>query len=188
MKFLGYILHLIIKPSGGWERVGERNYPSAEWLRTGFFPLLALLAISGFAKVFYGGNFTLSNALQYSIMEVVEYFAGLFISREVLTWIATNKIADKEAEAELTEKISVFSILCMGILVLIETVKNFAPIESTIFALLPFCVIIPISYSAYYFQNENTDRPLFYIIAWISFLSTTMVIYAVFDFMLSPHF
>lgn len=187
MKFLGYILHLIIKPSGGWERIGERNYPSTEWLRTGFFPMLAILAISGFAKVFYGGNFTLSNALQYSIMEVVSYFAGLFISREILIWIATHKITDKEAEAELAEKISIFSILCMGILVLIEIVKNFVPIESTFFALLPFCIIIPISYSAYYFHNEVTDRPSFNIIAWVFFLATTMVIYGIFDFLLSPH-
>ena len=82
MKFLGYIFRLILKPQSGWEDISESNRTEAEWLRSGLYPMLGILAICCFVHSMYG-DFDIGTTLEKAIIEFISYFAGLFIANEI---------------------------------------------------------------------------------------------------------
>ena len=180
MKFLGYIFRLILKPQSGWEDISESNRTEAEWLRSGLYPMLGILAICCFVHSMYG-DFDIGTTLEKAIIEFISYFAGLFIANEILCWYVnkekeTDGIENAESKDEINQKVKIFTTFNVGILVLISIVKNLFPVDNTIFVLLPYCILFVISDSGSYIGIQESKRIIFYFIAWLSIMAPTIII------------
>ncbi len=186
MKFLGYILRLILRPISGWEDISECSETRYDWLRKGLFPMLGILAVCCFIHGAYG-HFELSKVLQNAIIEFVSYFATLFIADEFLCWYGGKYLTVTEDNSErekLFDRIRIFNAFNIGILVLISIIKNICPVDNTIFDLLPYCIIFVISYSGEYLGIEENKRTIFYVLAWLSMVIPVLVISQVFNSLL----
>lgn len=154
LRFLKHIIQLVISPAKGWEDVSHAGVPAASLCREGFYPLLAVAAVSCVFRLFYDHVETsMVTVLQQAIVTFTVYFATLFFAGYVLT-ANLGRFCDVEPSEQ---KISTFVIYCLAILVVINILANVIPIELSIVEILPAYVIFVI-YKAMRYLDVKESR------------------------------
>ena len=99
MNFYKSIFHIISSPKAAWEEVRKFSIPKDLLLSKTLYPMLAIIAVSVFAKYFSNNDLTLSELLSMSISDVCKYFFGYMISAGLL--LSVYKITKKDEQNKL---------------------------------------------------------------------------------------
>ena len=121
MSLIKNIALLIVSPKMGWEEINLSGYPTHKVLQSGFYPVLALLAISSFSLMLYDPTaWTLSKTLMHAIVEFSSYFATYFLTSYLLGSFYPEIVKTATANARLNNFIAYNLIF----LVLLEIFNN----------------------------------------------------------------
>lgn len=149
---------MIIKPHRGWEDVDQSNPDPSQLLRSGLYPMIAIVALSSFTRIPYYTDYTWVDATQSAVINAVTYFATYFIAQFVLSLkLEKNQTADSTGDDENNRRIAIFTALNVGILMLITLVSNLMPFDLSLLQYLPLYTAFVIWKGAPYLRVE-TDR------------------------------
>lgn len=170
MKYFGYILRLILSSKSGWEDLSETDTTREEWMRMGFYPLLAMVALSCFVKESYEvAEFRIAEALQDVVICLVALMATLFIADELICMVAA-RLGAKDKE-KTSERIRTMDVFLVGMLGLIELAEHLVPVKDTpIFVILPVFLILVISTSGDYVAVPKGKRVVYSLATFAALL------------------
>lgn len=80
LKFLGYLLQLIISPARGWEDITARGEEPRAIASSGFYPLIGITACTVFIQRFYVSSLSLVTMIQNAVVTFVQYFVTFFFA------------------------------------------------------------------------------------------------------------
>ncbi len=139
LKFLRQIMQLLISPSKGWEDVSATGMTTMEITRKGFYPLLAVLAITFLIRLAYNDlGYTLIDALQYAIIGFTSYFVTQFIAGYFFSIFIPSIGGNANSENKNTTYIT----FCLATLALINIVDNVIPVDFVLIKVLPVYVAL----------------------------------------------
>lgn len=159
MFFLNYLrdmLQLILSPVKGWEDVAIDDYDSRRLLLNGLIPLIAVAALTVPVKALYHTDASMVILLQQAIVCFLKYFASYFLTAFIFTLYLPTCI-----EGELSMKRCLtFSIYGIGLLALVNIIKNCIPVELAIAFVMPLYVLYilwrGLTYMSISFQGVGT--------------------------------
>lgn len=147
-------MQLIINPSRGWEDVSHDAKDNATLCNEGFYPLLAVAALScvgGFWKI--DADATLISVIQNAIITFTAFFATMFLAESVMN-MAMDKISDKGSSPVKNANVVVYSLAIMA---LITIVINIIPIDLAVLKFLPVYVGF-IIYKSMRYESVGSDK------------------------------
>lgn len=137
IHFLKNILQLAVNPSRGWEDVSHDAEDASTLCRDGFYPLLAITALScagGFWKI--DSDTTLIAVIQNAIISFTAYFATMFFAQFAMG-AAMSKLSDKEPSPVKNANVVIYSLSIMAIITIII---NLLPLDFAVLKFLPVYV------------------------------------------------
>ncbi len=145
---LKLLLSVLSNPTEGWKKV-RRDKVTVESAQTNcFYPLLALLAVSHFASLFYNSRVTVTEVLMQAVTSFVGYFAGYFLI-VILLKALMPRGAGKCMDTEFGK---VFVILNLSSLCLFFTAMEFLPMLWAILIFLPLWTVYVICRGVKFFK------------------------------------
>ncbi|MDE6770068.1 MAG: hypothetical protein K2J78_10130, partial [Muribaculaceae bacterium] len=132
----------------GWKEVRREGITVDEAQRNCFYPLLAIMAISHFATLFYSSRVTLSQIILEAVTSFVGYFAGFFCIILLLK-LLLPKGADKCVDTNFGK---VFVILNLSSLCLFFTAMELLPMLWPILIFLPLWTVYVICRGTRFFR------------------------------------
>lgn len=147
----------------GWEEINLSGYPTHKVLQGGFYPLLALLAVSSFALMLYDPTaWTLSKTLMHAIVEFASYFATYFLTSYLLGGFYPEIVRTESANARLNN----FIAYNLMFLVILEIFNNLlADGFSPIYFLLLYTIVIVYKGLDYLNLKDSKKIPKFVTVA-----------------------
>lgn len=163
MSLIKNIALLIVSPKMGWEEINLSGYPTHKVLQSGFYPVLALLAISSFSLMLYDPTaWTLSKTLMHAIVEFSSYFATYFLTSYLLGSLYPEIVKTATANARLNNFIAYNLIF----LVLLEIFNNvLADGFSPIYFLLLYTFVIVYKGLDYINMKDEMKKTKFVAVA-----------------------
>lgn len=186
LKFLQYILQLIISPKNGWCDIAKSNCDQKLLMTTGFYPLLGLASLSSFAGVFFDVDMTLVRALQDAIVIFISYFITYFLAEllfstflgPLMNYSGGGGVDDETASVRYVSDnrlYCTFIIYNLSILVLITLIRNLLPVELSLIQFLPFCVAFIMWKGTEYMSIPEKKTGQFMFLSVFSILMPTYI-------------
>lgn len=138
LKFLKYLLQLLISPANGWDDISHAGTEPSRLTAEGFYPLLGASAITAFIPMIYDHEISLASALQNAIVIFVQYFISLFLANYIFATILPRYIDGEPNE----KRTSTFIIYNLSLLALITIIENILPFDLAIVQFLPIVVAV----------------------------------------------
>ncbi len=138
LKFLKYLLQLLISPANGWDDISHAGTEPSRLTAEGFYPLLGASAITAFIPMIYDHEISLAAALQNAIIIFVQYFISLFLANYIFATILPRYIDGEPNE----KRTSTFIIYNLSLLALITIIENILPFDLAIVQFLPIVVAV----------------------------------------------
>lgn len=177
VTFLKQMLQLLLSPTKGWEDVAAQRVAPRDALRHGLLPLVAVAALSVFAKAIYMVEPSFADLLVGALITVVQfgltYVAGLVILTAYLPKITADGTVD-------TARLDLFLTYSVGLMACISVVSNLLPVELAPVQLLPLFVAV-VMWQARPFLSISPDATGRYV--GVSVLSVIVPVY-LFDMLL----
>ena len=123
MSYIKNILLLIAMPGDAWESIKKHIVPAQALLAAVLYPLLALLAVTAFAEMFYREEATLAYCIQKAIIDFAKFFFAYHISSYILTGFFSSIVNDKETANRVNTAIA----YVLTVLVILNIVNNLLP-------------------------------------------------------------
>lgn len=142
------LLKILTNPVEGWKEVRRERITVDEAQRNCFYPLLAILAISHFATLFYSSRVTLPQIILESVTSFVGYFAGFFCI-VILLKLLLPKGADKCMDTNFGK---VFVILNLSSLCLFFAAMELLPMLWPVLIFLPLWTVYVICRGTRFFR------------------------------------
>ncbi|MDD6007127.1 MAG: hypothetical protein PUC21_07470 [Bacteroidales bacterium] len=178
MNFYKSIFHIISSPKAAWEEVRKFSIPKDLLLSKTLYPMLAIIAVSVFAKYFSNNDLTLSELLSMSISDVCKYFFGYMISAGLL--LSVYKITKKDEQ----NKLYVFIIFNYCILMFFNILINIIPIEIPILNLYPLYSVFIILKGFDYFSFPKSEEVKFVVLFSIIIILPSIVLEKLFNLLI----
>lgn len=142
------LLKLLSNPIEGWKEVRRKRVSVEEAQRNCFYPLLAILAVSHFAYLFYSTRVTLSQIILGAVTSFVGFFAAYFCI-VILLQILLPKDSGKCMDTNFGK---VFVILNLSSLCLFFTAIELFPMLSPVLIFLPLWTVYMICRGTRFFK------------------------------------
>lgn len=144
--FVRHIFQLLLSPARGWEDVSSSGIQPEAAQRQGFYPLIALTALSEFVPMFYDSDYGFIHALECAVAMGFAMFASLFLGRLFLD-MTLSRFVDGELNMK---KVDLCVTFLMGLNCLFCILNNVVPAQMTVLKLLPLITVIVIFKSTAY--------------------------------------
>lgn len=161
MSFTKNILLLIVSPYEGWIYVKKYSVPVQVMLSRVFYPMLAVLAITAFAKLIYNNDVSLAYCIQDAIIDFTKFFLGYHICSYILTGYFPKIVSD----AETADRVNIAIIYNIIILVLLSMVDNLLPTPWLFIKIFYLYIFMISSKSAGFIGTEQNSFYLYLIAA-----------------------
>lgn len=180
MNFFRYLLYLIANPVKGWEKISKYSVPKEIFQAKLFFPFIGILAVTSFFQFFYNPDETLAYYLQYSIIQVTQYYFGYILSAYLLQNIYSKFFAVDDDQ----NRLHIFVLYNVTVLIGISIIENFFPPNMIdIFHVLPLYVVF-IIWKGYHFMNINIPEPKFVVVFTLAIMVPNMILDSLFKLIL----
>lgn len=166
--YIRQLLQLILSPSRGWDDVSEAALTVDEVQRRGFYPWLAITALSEFIPVLYNTERTFLVALESAIAVAGGMFVAMYISRLVLDSMLGRFVAG--GTVNIT-KAGVFALNMVGIACLFTVIENIMPASLTIVKSLPILSLVVIFRSSRFMGIDQSS-----VMSYVGFAALVTVI------------
>ena len=130
MSIAKNIFLIIVSPKMGWDEVNNCAHKTQKVLQNGFYPMLAVLAVSSFTRLLYDSvEWTFSRAIINAIIEVTSFFATYYLSSYLLGSIFHELVRSNSATTRLNNFI-IYSLVYLIILQIFSNLLDggFAPL------------------------------------------------------------
>lgn len=160
LRFLKYVIQLILSPKNGWEDLARQNPSPQTLLNKGFYPLLFLSVASEFLGMVYHHD-TLAVAIVSAVADFGAYFLGVYLTRLVLS-LSLEKFCDEVPDFSVIET---FSVVSVGLMVFFRIIDNVVPWNIMLLKFLPLYVVLVLSKSATYLGVRRDNDMRFLLLA-----------------------
>lgn len=162
--FLKNLLQIVLRPRCGWEDLAAAPMTVATALRNGFYPLLAVTAVTAFLHALYRpDSFQLAQTLQTAMVQFLPLFLSYFVARAAfenfMPRICIN-YAERLPDAEI------MSIFCLSYIAIIQIVSNLCPMHLVVMKLLNV-FILPMAWQARFFLDIDKDKYGMYLLVCV---------------------
>jgi len=162
--FFKHIIQLLLSPSRGWEDISEAGRTVDDIRRSGYYPLIAITALSEFLRLFYAGHPHFIHLLLSGIAIAGTMFASLYLGRLLLD-MTLAKCTDGHLNVV---KIDCFITYLLGIDCLFLIFANAMPAHMTFINFLPLLSLIVIFKATQYLSIRDDSRLNFTVLAIIA--------------------
>lgn len=174
--YLINLFQLLLSPGNGWEDIDKSNTPTRDIATKGFYPLIALVALSVLMQgVYHHVEFIVLfiRMIVTFLVYFVAYFFGVFI---------LSLFSEPALEQTYDEKRSnTFVLYTLGQLGLISILINVLPVTSAMLFFLPFYVALIQWKGCRYMRVKPDHEGIFMIIAILGVLLPPYVFYFLFS-------
>lgn len=132
------LLQLVLSPKNAWEDLREAELPPHQLMEKGFYPLLAIVAVTAMLNGLYGAApYNYTRQLQLAITEVATLFASLMLARAAFETLLP-KFAGCPCDID---RFSTVVIYCMSMMAVISVISNLVPTTLSLIWFLPAFVL-----------------------------------------------
>lgn len=179
-RYLKHLFQLILSPGNGWEDIGIAADNPGSIATRGFYPLIAVTALSVFMQgVYHHAEFLVlfMRMIVTFLVYFVSYFFGVF---------ALSLFAEPTLEKRYDElRCQTFVLYTLGLVALISLIINVLPITSVMLFFLPFYVAL-IQWKGVGYMEVKPDKVgIFMIIAILGVLMPPYIFYFLFSLIIS---
>lgn len=166
------LLQIMFNPVQGWKTL-RRSKINIEALQSGcFYPLLALLALSNFADLFYSVNTSLSQIITQAVVSFVAFFFGFFCVQMILNWTLPKDLA-----IYLEEKFGKeFLMIALSTLALFAIIRNIVPMLWPILIFLPIWTLYLMYKGIRFFKMPSNEEMKFFVLSGASVIAVPLII------------
>ena len=178
--YIKQLLQLLLSPSAGWEDVSAAGNPPGELQAKGYFPLVAVTALSQFLPLFYLRGLGFVRALENAVAEGVGMFVALYLARFFLDFTLPRFIKFSYNAT----KVYTFVIYLLGINCLFDILTNALPASMTFLKLLPLLAAIIIYKSNKYLGIPDDEQLPFTGLAIVALIVLPIALTALLTFII----
>lgn len=175
-RYLKHLFQLILSPGNGWEDIGKADDAPRDIAVTGFYPLIALAALSVFMQgVYHHVEFLVlfMRMIVTFLVYFVSYFFGVFVLSLFAESTLEGRFDDRRAHT--------YALYTLGLLALVSLIINVLPVTSAMLFFLPFYVAL-IQWKGVAYMRVKSDKiGIFMIIAILGVLMPTYIFYFLFS-------
>lgn len=146
MSLLKNIAIVIISPKVGWEEINKSGVSTQTALARGFYPLLALLAISAFVPMFYDSTLGLKDGLMQAIIQFSSYFFSYFICSYLVDGFFPELNKTHSSNSRLNDYIVYNLIYLVLLAILANLLPSRFPVLSMMVLYVPFMAYKGVDY------------------------------------------
>ena len=159
--FIKQLLQLVLSPKRGWEDISAAATAPEVVQRRGFYPWLAVVAVSEFFRLFYVHGLGFLTVVENAIAIVGALFVSLYVGRMVLEMVLPSNI---DGRINL-DKVFLFVIYMVAIVGLYRFVANVLPTDLTLLHFLPILSVAMIFRSVNFMGIDQDSTVRFVIIS-----------------------
>lgn len=127
MSVFKNIALVIVAPRVGWDEVNSSNMTTHRVQQSGYFPLLALLAVASFVRMIYGVE-GLSGTLMHALAEFFSFYVSFFLVSYLLGGFYPNLVKTNSGRTRLDNYI-LYSLSYVAIIeIFINLFDGFDPL------------------------------------------------------------
>ena len=152
-------------PSDAWESIAKHRVPVNVLLSTVLYPMLAVLALTAFAEMFYREEPTLAYCIQKAIIDFSKFFFAYHFCSYILTGFFPTIVKDKEVAYKVNTTIA-YSLV---VLVILNIVNNLLP-TPWIFINIIYLYTFVLSQKAAGYLGLKSNHIFLYLIAAFTIL------------------
>lgn len=160
LRFLRYIIQLILSPKNGWEDLDRQAPSPKKMLAAGFYPLLAVSVATEFLALF-DSHVALLTTVVSALADFGAYFIALYLTRLVLS-LTLGNLCEQMPDYE---RIEMFSIAAVGVMVFFQIIDNVVPWNLMILKFLPVYVVLVLSKSFTYLNVRRESEMHFLVLS-----------------------
>ena len=164
-QYLKNILQLILSPTKGWEDISAAVENPDTVAAKGYYPLLAVAALSTFARLFYDHHLSVVTVVMLAVALFGTYFISFYVGRIALESLLKNVVT---GEPNVT-KITLFILYTLGLSVIIEIIENCVSTSLTPIKFLPLFVAL-IIYRGSAYMAVKPDNELRFLVICVAVL------------------
>ncbi len=142
------LIKILTNPVEGWKAVRREKLSVERAQHSCFYPLLALLALSNFAHLFYDSRVELSEVIISAVTNFVGYFAGYFC----IVILLKTLLPKDSGKAMDTDFGKVFVIMNLSSLCIFFTAMELLPMLSPVLIFLPLWTVYVICRGTRFFR------------------------------------
>ncbi len=136
--YIRQLLQLVLSPGGGWDDISEAAQTPDEVQRRGFYPWLALTALSEFVRLAYDSSLTFLAVFESAIAVAGGMFVSMYVAR-VFFDITLPRYVDGTLNIS---KSGIMTLYMIGVACLFRIVANVLPTSLTMVHFLPLLSLL----------------------------------------------
>ncbi|MGN1246883.1 MAG: hypothetical protein ACI4UN_09630 [Muribaculaceae bacterium] len=165
MNFAKNILLLFLSPADAWDSIKKYSVPSGLMLSKVLYPLLAVVAVTAFAEMFYREEASLAYCIQKAIIDFAKFFFAYHICSYILTGFFDRIVNNKET----ANRVNVAIIYNFTILIILNIINNLLPTPWLFINIFYLYVFITCHKAAEFLGVKSNDIFL-YLLAGLSII------------------
>lgn len=165
LQYLKNIIQLILSPTKGWEDISASLSSPDKLARDAYFPMLLVVALTEFIRIFYNDSVGFVTALELAIALFGSYFVSFYIARLIFEYYLKQLVIGDIN----TTKISIFTLYGLGMMLMIEAIENIIPTDLTLIKFLPLFVAL-ILYKGSAYMSVKADYEIRFLCVTIATL------------------
>lgn len=160
MNFAKNILLLFLSPADAWDNIKKYSVPVGLMLSKVLYPMLAVLAVTAFAEMFYREEASFAYCIQKAIIDFAKYFFAYHICSYILTGFFPPVVNNKET----ANRVNISIIYNFSVLILLNIINNLLP-TPWLFINIFYLYVFITSHKAAEYIGVKSNHIFLYILA-----------------------
>lgn len=178
-NYLKYLFQLVLSPGHGWEDVERADADPRRLLTGGYYPLIAVMALSALAGLFFH-HYTFLTLFVRIVVLFVVYFVGYYFGVFMLSVFSDPMLDDGFDD----RRAATFTAYVLGIEAVINIVMLVVPVTPLVLFFLPIYVALVEWKGVGYMKVKPEKVGLFMILAIFGVMMPPYIFYYLFSIIL----
>lgn len=183
LYYLRDMIQLILAPVKGWEDISADDYGGRELLVRGFIPFIAIASLTVLLRLLYSPDASFTVGLQQMVVCFVKYFVSYYLSTFLFTLFLPTCI---EGELRMV-KVQTFILYGLGLLALVNIIKNCIPVELALSFMMPVYVLYILWRGLRYMNISFSGVGTFILLIIFALIAPPYALQYVFNFILPKY-
>lgn len=173
LRYLINMLQLFLSPTKGWEEVARLNESPNRLMDKGFYPVLALVAITAFGNGIYGSEpFSIGSQLLKAIAQCLALFFGVMLGRATFESLLSH-FTGQQVNVLRAHTVVIY---CVGLMAMVQVFINVCPIELSVLWFLPAFVAL-VAWQSHDYLGVKSERGAQFFIFAVAMLIIVPIVF-----------